>query len=110
MAVKVAGLRVFEDTEGRMNLGLKDTGGAVLCVSQFTLYGDIRKGRRPSFDAAARPELAGPLYEAFCAAIEAEGIRCERGRFGAHMAVHLVNDGPVTLILDSDALEAPRRS
>lgn len=93
-----------------MNLGLKETGGAVLCISQFTLYGDVRKGRRPSFDAAARPEFAEPLYEAFCRAIENEGIRCERGRFGAHMEVSLVNDGPVTLVIDSETLEAPRRA
>lgn len=110
LAAKVAGLRIFEDAEGRMNLGLRETGGAVLCISQFTLYGDVRKGRRPSFDAAARPEFAEPLYEAFCRAIENEGIRCERGRFGAHMEVSLVNDGPVTLVIDSETLEAPRRA
>lgn len=110
MAAKIAGLRIFEDSEGLMNLGLAETGGAVLCISQFTLYGDIRKGRRPSFDTAARPEVAQPLYDTFCAAIESEGLRCERGRFGAHMEVALVNHGPVTLIVDSEALEAPRRS
>lgn len=110
MAGKVAGLRIFEDNEGRMNLGLAETGGSILCISQFTLYGDVRKGRRPSFDSAARPEVAQPLYESFCAAIESEGLRCERGRFGAHMAVSLVNDGPVTLIIDSEALDAPRRA
>ncbi len=109
-AGKVAGLRVFEDASGKMNLSLADTGGAVLCVSQFTLYGDLRRGRRPSFEAAATPEAAEPLYEAFCAAIEAVGIRCERGVFGAHMEVELVNDGPVTIWLDSDDLEQPRRA
>lgn len=110
LAQKVAGLRVFEDAEGRMNLGLAEKGGAVLCVSQFTLYGDVRRGRRPSFDAAARPERAQPLYEAFCRAIESEGLRCERGVFGAHMEVEIVNDGPVTLIIDSRELEQPRRT
>lgn len=110
MAAKIAGLRIFEDHEGHMNLGLAETGGTVLCISQFTLYGDVRKGRRPSFDTAARPEVAEPLYEAFCAAVESEGFHCERGRFGAHMEVSLVNDGPVTLIVDSEALEAPRRA
>ena len=110
VASKIAGLRVFEDAEGRMNLGLSDVGGQVLCVSQFTLYGDIRKGRRPSFDAAARPEVAIPVFDAFCATMEAEGLHCERGRFGAHMMVELVNDGPVTLIVDSESLEQPRRA
>lgn len=110
LAAKVAGLRLFEDSEGKMNLGLADVGGDVLCISQFTLYGDVRRGRRPSFDAAARPEHAGPLYEAFCAAIEREGSRCARGVFGAEMAVSLVNDGPVTLVVDSADLEQPRRA
>lgn len=110
VAQKVAGLRIFEDAEGRMNLGLHDVQGGVLCVSQFTLYGDVRRGRRPSFDAAARPEHAQPLYEAFCRAIESERLRCERGIFGAHMDVELVNDGPVTLIIDSHDLEQPRRT
>ncbi len=109
-AAKVAGLRVFEDAGGKMNLSLADTGGAVLCISQFTLYGDLRRGRRPSFEAAAVPEVAKPLYEAFCAAIEAAGIRCERGVFGAHMEVELVNDGPVTIWLDSEDLDRPRRA
>ena len=108
VASKVAGLRIFEDAEGRMNLGMREAGGAVLCISQFTLYGDVRRGRRPSFDSAARPEFAEPLYDAFCAAIERAGIRCERGRFGARMEVHLVNDGPVTILVDSEALDAPR--
>ncbi len=109
MAAKVIGLRVFEDDDGRMNRSLLDVSGAVLCISQFTLYGDVRRGNRPSFTAAAPPEQALPLYEAFCEAIEAAGIRCERGIFGAHMAVELLNDGPVTLVLDSDDLARPRR-
>ncbi len=110
MAEKICSLRVFEDQNGRMNLPLADTGGAILCVSQFTLYGDTRRGRRPSFDAAARPEAALPLYDAFCKAVEASGISCERGEFGAHMVVSLVNDGPVTLVIDSDDLDGPRRA
>jgi D-tyrosyl-tRNA(Tyr) deacylase len=108
-AEKVAGLRIFEDEAGRMNLGLADVGGEVLAVSQFTLYGDVRRGRRPSFEDAAPGEDALPLYEAFCAAIEAVGIRCARGAFGEHMDVTLTNDGPVTLIIDSRDLDAPRR-
>lgn len=110
MAEKVAGLRVFEDEAGKMNLDLAAVNGAILCISQFTLYGDVRKGRRPSFDAAARPEVAAPLYDAFCAGIERQGIHCERGVFGAEMQVSLVNDGPVTLILDSADMERPRRA
>lgn len=110
LAAKVAGLRIFEDPEGRMNLSAAEVGGAVLCISQFTLYGDVRRGRRPSFDAAARPDHAEPLYEAFCAAMEREGLRCERGVFGAHMDVELVNDGPVTIIVDSAGLDEPRRA
>ena len=109
LADKVAGLRLFEDEAGRMNLSLHDIGGQVLCVSQFTLYGDVRRGRRPSFDAAAPGPEAQPLYEAFCTAIEAAGIACKRGAFGEHMQIELVNDGPVTLVLDSRELEAPRR-
>lgn len=110
LATKVVGLRVFEDAAGKMNLGLQEVGGAVLCVSQFTLYGDARRGRRPSFAAAAEPEVARVLHDAFCDEIAARGIPCERGVFGAHMAVALCNDGPVTLVLDSAALEQPRRS
>lgn len=110
LAAKVTGLRIFEDPDGKMNLSVAEFGGAVLCISQFTLYGDVRRGRRPSFDAAARPEEAEPLYEAFCAAIEREGLRCERGVFGAHMDVDLVNHGPVTLIVDSADLDQPRRA
>lgn len=109
IAEKAIGLRIFEDDEGRMNRSLAEIGGAVLAISQFTLYGDMRRGRRPSFTGAAPPEVAAPLYDAFCAAIEALGVRCERGVFGAHMSVELVNDGPVTLMLDSDELERPRR-
>ena len=109
LATKVVDLRVFDDAEGRMNRSLGESGGAVLCISQFTLYGDVRRGRRPSWDAAAPPDEARPLYEAFCAAIEGQGIRCERGMFGAEMLVELVNDGPVTLILDSADFERPRR-
>ena len=110
LARKVAGLRVFEDAHGKMNLDLAATGGAMLCVSQFTLYGSVRKGRRPSFTEAAEPERAEALYERFCAAVEGKGVRCERGRFGAHMEVESVNDGPVTLLIDSADLERPRRA
>lgn len=110
LAAKVAALRIFEDDAGRMNPGLADVGGAVLCVSQFTLYGDVRRGNRPSFTAAAPPEMAQGLYETFCGAIEAVGVRCERGSFGAQMSVELVNDGPVTLVLDTAVFEAPRRA
>jgi len=100
MADKVAGLRLFSDAEGKMNLGLEDVGGAVLVVSQFTLYGDAQKGRRPSFIDAARPELAVPLYERFVAMLRERGLRVETGEFGAMMDVELVNDGPVTLSLE----------
>jgi D-tyrosyl-tRNA(Tyr) deacylase len=101
LAEKIVGLRIFNDGEGKMNLALTDVGGAVLVVSQFTLYGDAQKGRRPSFVAAARPEQAIPLYETFVNGIRALGVPVETGRFGATMDVELVNDGPVTLILDS---------
>ena len=100
MAEKVAGLRLFADDEGKMNLALADVGGAVLVVSQFTLYGDARKGRRPSFVDAARPEVAIPLYERFVALLGQQGIAVETGEFGAMMDVELVNDGPVTLWLE----------
>jgi D-tyrosyl-tRNA(Tyr) deacylase len=100
MAEKVAGLRLFTDAEGKMNLGLSDVGGALLVVSQFTLYGDAAKGRRPSFIAAARPEQAIPLYEAFVARLRAAGFAVGTGEFGATMEVALVNDGPVTLMLE----------
>ena len=110
LARKVAGLRIFEDGEGRMNLDLATVGGALLCISQFTLYGSVRRGRRPSFTEAAEPERAEALYEHFCGAVEEAGVRCERGRFRAHMEVESVNDGPVTLIIDSAELERPRRA
>jgi D-tyrosyl-tRNA(Tyr) deacylase len=100
MADKVIGLRIFGDREGKMNLALEDTGGAVLVVSQFTLYGDAAKGRRPSFIAAARPDDAARLYERFMQLLTARGVRVERGEFGAMMDVELVNDGPVTLWLE----------
>jgi D-tyrosyl-tRNA(Tyr) deacylase len=100
MAEKVAGLRLFGDAEGKMNLALADVGGAVLVVSQFTLYGNAEKGRRPSFIDAARPELAQPLYERFVALLRAQGLTVATGEFGAMMDVELVNDGPVTLWLE----------
>ena len=101
MADKIAGLRLFPDEDGRMNLSLEDVGGGALVVSQFTLYGDSRKGRRPSFTDAAPPEVAVPLYERFLALLDARMPgRVESGRFGAMMDVELVNDGPVTLILE----------
>jgi D-tyrosyl-tRNA(Tyr) deacylase len=103
MADKVAGLRVFSDADGKMNLGLAEVGGAVLVVSQFTLYGDSEKGRRPSFVDAARPETAVPLYELFVEALRAKGLRVETGEFGADMQVEILNDGPVTLILERSA-------
>ncbi|MCB9698762.1 MAG: D-tyrosyl-tRNA(Tyr) deacylase [Alphaproteobacteria bacterium] len=102
MCDKIVGLRIFADDEGKMNRSVLDVGGGVLAVSQFTLFGDARKGRRPSFVSAAPPELAEPLYGSFCKALEAAGVRpVGRGVFGAHMEVSLVNDGPVTLILDT---------
>ena len=100
MADKVAGLRLFADSEDKMNLALADVGGAVLVVSQFTLYGNAEKGRRPSFIDAARPEIAIPLYESFVSALRARGLTVETGEFGAMMDVELVNDGPVTLWLE----------
>ncbi|MCC7051757.1 MAG: D-tyrosyl-tRNA(Tyr) deacylase [Gemmatimonadaceae bacterium] len=100
MAEKVAGLRLFADAEGKMNLALGDVGGAVLVVSQFTLYGDATRGRRPSFIEAARPEVAIPLYERFITLLRAQGLTVETGEFGAMMDVDLVNDGPVTLWLE----------
>lgn len=98
---KICGLRVFEDENEKMNRSLKDVGGSVLLVSQFTLLGDARHGNRPSFSNAARPEVAAPLVERMRAAIEAQGIPVETGRFQTHMMVELVNDGPVTILLDS---------
>ena len=101
---KVVGLRVFEDADGKMNRSVAEAGGAVLVVSQFTLYGDVRRGKRPSFDRAARPERANELYEYFVGKVRAAGLRCETGRFQAMMDVELVNDGPVTILLDSDKI------
>ena len=99
---KIIGLRIFEDAEGKMNLAVQDSGGTVLVVSQFTLYGDVRRGKRPSFDAAARPEEAKRLYEYFVAKVRAAGLHCETGQFQAMMEVELVNSGPVTIMVDSE--------
>lgn len=101
LAEKIAGLRIFEDADGKMNLSLADVGGAMLVISQFTLFGDCRKGRRPSFIQAARPDVADPLYQRFVAEVSELGIPTQTGRFQQHMDVELVNDGPVTLLLDS---------
>jgi D-tyrosyl-tRNA(Tyr) deacylase len=102
LAEKIAGLRVFEDERGKMNRSVQDVGGSVLAVSQFTLYGDVRRGKRPSFDAASPPEKARQLYEFFLARIRSTGLRCETGRFQEMMKVELVNEGPVTILLDSE--------
>ncbi|HLW65119.1 MAG TPA: D-aminoacyl-tRNA deacylase [Gemmataceae bacterium] len=102
MADKIVGLRIFEDADGKMNVDLGSVDGSVLVVSQFTLYGDCRQGRRPSFIGAARPEVAIPLYESFLNAIRVLGIPLQAGVFGAEMAVELVNDGPVTLIVEKE--------
>jgi D-tyrosyl-tRNA(Tyr) deacylase len=102
LARKLSGLRIFEDADGKMNLSMLDEGFGALVISQFTLYGDCRKGRRPSFVKAAHPDLARPLYERFCQQLAETGVvSVERGRFGADMAVELHNDGPVTLVLDA---------
>jgi D-tyrosyl-tRNA(Tyr) deacylase len=101
LATKIAGLRIFEDQDGKMNLSLADVSGEVLAVSQFTLYGDVRRGKRPSFDEAAPPDLARELYEYFVGKIRESGFVCQTGRFQATMQVELVNDGPVTILLDS---------
>ena len=98
---KTIGLRIFEDAGGKMNLAVSEVGGALLVVSQFTLYGDVRRGKRPSFDAAAPPEQARELYEYFVEKVRASGLRCETGRFQETMQVELVNEGPVTILLDS---------
>ncbi|MEW6308880.1 MAG: D-aminoacyl-tRNA deacylase [Bacillota bacterium] len=101
LAEKTLGLRIFPDDQGKMNLSVADSGGGMLAVSQFTLYGDTRRGRRPGFDGAAGPELAVPLFEAYVRALAASGLKVGIGRFGAMMQVELVNDGPVTILLDS---------
>jgi D-tyrosyl-tRNA(Tyr) deacylase len=101
LARKVSELRIFADDRGRMNLDVREAGGAVLVVPQFTLYGEARRGRRPDFLRAARPEQAAPLVEAFAQALEAQGLAVGRGVFGAHMEVALINDGPVTLMIES---------
>ena len=108
LADKLMGLRIFEDENEKMNRSLEDVGGQVLVVSQFTLYGNCKKGRRPEFLAAARPELAVPLYEKFVALCRDKGFHTETGEFGAYMAVDSVNDGPFTLIVDTKDLEAPK--
>ena len=101
LAEKIAGLRIFEDADGKMNLSVAEIAGTLLVVSQFTLYGDARRGKRPSFDAAAPPQAARELYEYFVEKIRAAGLRCETGRFQEMMRVELVNEGPVTILLDS---------
>jgi D-tyrosyl-tRNA(Tyr) deacylase len=107
MAGKLAGLRIFADAQSHMNRDVREAGGGALVIPQFTLYGDTRKGRRPDFLAAARPEHAEPLFEALCLALEREGVPVARGVFRAHMEVELVNDGPVTLMLESRSPGAP---
>ena len=110
LAQKCAELRIFSDDEGRFNLSLLEIGGEALVVSQFTLLADVRRGRRPSFDEAARPEAAEPLVDAFAEALSAAGVRVQTGRFGARMSVSLVNEGPVTIVVDSRDTERPQRS
>jgi D-tyrosyl-tRNA(Tyr) deacylase len=110
LARKLAELRIFTDADGRMNRSVEESGGAVLLVSQFTLYADTRKGRRPSFFDAAPPEIAEPLIDRLAATLRARGLVVETGRFGAYMLVDAVNDGPVTIILDSADHDRPRRS
>ena len=108
LADKLCSLRLFEDAEGKINLGLDEVGGEIMVISQFTLYGNCRKGRRPEFLNAARPETAIPLYEKFVSLVRAKSYRVETGEFGAYMAVDSVNDGPFTLIVDTKDLEAPK--
>jgi len=110
LAQKTAELRIFPDQEGRFNLSLLDVGGEALVVSQFTLLADVRRGRRPSFQEAAPPEEAAPLVEAFARHLRELGVPTQTGRFGAYMQVALLNDGPVTIVLDSKELERPRRA
>ena len=107
LAAKVAGLRVFADDDGKLNRDVREVNGGVLVVPQFTLYGDARHGRRPEFTAAARPEVAEPLFESFCTALAASGVPVERGVFRAHMAVDLLNEGPVTLMIESPTAGQP---
>jgi D-tyrosyl-tRNA(Tyr) deacylase len=109
LAQKCAEMRIFADDAGRFNVSILDINGEALVVSQFTLFADVRKGRRPSFVDAAAPDVAEPLVEAFARELEALGLRVARGRFGAMMDVELVNDGPVTITIDSDELDRPRR-
>jgi D-aminoacyl-tRNA deacylase len=101
-AQKICGLRIFEDADGKMNRSVGDVGGSILAVSQFTLYGDVRRGKRPSFDSAAKPDQARKLYEYFVERVRAAGLRCETGQFQEMMQVELVNDGPVTILIDSE--------
>ena len=108
MADKLCSLRIFDDENDKINLSLDDVGGELLIISQFTLYGNCRKGRRPEFLNAARPETAIPLYEKFVSLVRAKGYHVETGEFGAYMAVDSVNDGPFTLIVDTKDLEAPK--
>ena len=109
LADKLVGLRIFEDEDGKMNRGLETVGGEILVVSQFTLYGNCRKGRRPEFLSAARPEIAIPMYEKFVAICREKGYHVETGEFGAYMEVESLNDGPFTLIVDSADLDAPKK-
>jgi D-aminoacyl-tRNA deacylase len=109
LAQKCAEMRIFSDDQGRFNLSVVEIGGEALVVSQFTLLADVRRGRRPGFDDAARPEIAEPLVEAFTRAVREAGVPAQAGRFGAHMQVSLVNDGPVTIVIDSSELARPRR-